>query len=196
MSLDGLRFAVVDIETTGLKANRHRILQLAVVTVDAAGNRLDEWSSYARPRFLPVARLGPRDIHGITRHDLRHAPAPATALAELAKRLDGAVLTAHNLDFDGAFLRRNAERYGVALPGGREMCTLTLSRSLDPERRLSHRLVDVCARYDIVVDRPHDALADAQATAAALPHLLREGGVESWDQLAALATPRPARQSR
>ena len=195
-SLDDVHFAVVDIETTGLDSTRHRILQVAVVTVDITGHTFDEWSSYARPRFLPIARLGPRHIHGITKAELRHAPPPSQAFAELARRLEGTVLTAHNAEFDVGFLQYHARRLGVPFPDVPQVCTLTLSRSLDPERRYSHRLIDVCERYGVALDRPHDALADAHATASVLPHLLREGEIRSWDQLAALATPRQSRWSR
>ncbi len=38
---------------------------------------------------------------------------------------------------------------------------------------MSHRLGDVAARYGVDLANPHDALADATATAAVLPHLLR-----------------------
>ena len=58
-----------------------------------------------------------------------------------------------------------------------------MSRRLDPERQLSHRLADVIARYGIANERPHDALEDALATAAVLPHLLRAHGVTTTDQL-------------
>jgi hypothetical protein len=34
--------------------------------------------------------------------------------------------------------------------------------------------------------RPHDALADADATAAVLPHLLRAHGITTVDQLSLL----------
>ncbi|NDD61368.1 MAG: hypothetical protein EBZ46_03870, partial [Actinobacteria bacterium] len=37
---------------------------------------------------------------------------------------------------------------------------------------MSHKLRDVAARYGKSTDRPHDALADAQLTAAVLPNLL------------------------
>ena len=63
------------------------------------------------------------------------------------------------------------------------LCTLTLSRRLDPDRQLSHRLGDLCARYGIELVRPHDALADADATAALLPHLLKAHGITSAAQL-------------
>ena len=188
--LDGLRFAVVDVETTGLQVTRHHILQIAVVTVDVNGRRLDEWSTYTRGRRWPLTHLGPRRIHGISRAMLRHAPTRPAALAEFARRVDGTVLTAHNAEFDLSFLLRAAERYRVRLPEVPLVCTLALSRSLDPDAARSHRLVDVCRRYGVDLDRPHDALADAQATAAALAHLVRDAGITTWDQLAAAGTPR------
>ena len=58
------------------------------------------------------------------------------------------------------------------------LCTLSLSRRLDPDRRLSHRLGDVCERFDIVNERPHDAVYDARVTALVLPHLLAAHGIE------------------
>jgi DNA polymerase III epsilon subunit-like protein len=58
-----------------------------------------------------------------------------------------------------------------------------MSRRLDPERQLSHRLADVAERYGVALDRPHDALADAAATAAILPHLLDAHRITEPEQL-------------
>lgn len=178
------RFAVVDIETSGLSPRRHRILQVAVVVVDEGGIA-DEWSSLVRVRW-PWQRLGPRRVHGLDRASLRRAPEQRAVLAELARRLDGAVFTAHNAAFDWAFIDQAARRGGVSLPEGSRLCTLRLSRLLDPERRLSHRLGDVCERYGISNDRPHDALFDARATALALPRLLAAHDVHAAGDLAPL----------
>lgn len=178
------RFAVVDIETSGLSTRRHRILQVAVVTVEG-GEIVDEWSSLVRLGW-PLQRVGPRRVHGIDRRMLRHAPRRRHVLTELATRLDGAVITAHNVRFDWPFITRAARRSRVMLGSSPRLCTLRLSRRLDPDRRLSHRLGDVCERYGVTNDRPHDALHDARATAAVLPHLLAAHGVESADDLAPL----------
>lgn len=178
------RFAVVDIETSGLSTRRHRILQVAVVTVEG-GAVVDEWSSLIRLRW-PLGRVGPRRVHGITRARLRGAPRQADVLTELAARLDGAVFTAHNVGFDWPFIQRAAQRSHVPISPDARLCTLRLSRSLDPERERSHRLSDLCERYGISNDRPHDALHDARATAAALPHLLAEHEVTTVDELGSL----------
>jgi DNA polymerase-3 subunit epsilon len=169
------RFAVVDIETSGLSTRRHRILQVAVVTV-RDDEIVDEWSSLVKLRWR-YQRIGPRRVHGLGRAELRTAPHQYDVLRQLAARLDGAVFTAHNAQFDWSFIERAAARAGVGLRPAHRLCTLTLSRLLDPERRYSHRLADVCERYGVTNDHPHDARFDARATAQVLPHLLAAHGI-------------------
>ena len=180
-------FAVVDVETSGLSARRHRLLQVAVVVARSDGTVVESWSTYVRPRFRLVARLGPRHIHGITRRRLKGAPQLAEAIEQIEQRLAGHVLTAHNLGFDQAFLRAGARRSGRRLPNAPEVCTLTIARRMDPENTYSHRLADLCSRYSIRLDDAHDALADATATAALLPHLIAGSGATTLDELEQLS---------
>src|SRR5215207_5897716 len=88
-----LRFAVVDVETSGLSTRRNRVLQVAVVTVDGNGDVIDRWSSLIRPRNRWLFRLGPRHIHGLRRSDLRQAPPLVDVMTELAIRLEGSTFT-------------------------------------------------------------------------------------------------------
>ena len=129
-ALHEVRFAVVDVETSGLSSRSHRILQVAVVLARADGTVLDRWSSYVRPRWRWFARMGPTRIHGIRRRDVRRAPTADAVLVELGRRLDGAVLAAHNLRFDWGFLAQAADRARAPLPAGPKLCTLQLARSL------------------------------------------------------------------
>lgn len=175
------RFAVVDVETSGLRHRRHRILQLAVVTVLGDGTVVDSWVTTVRPVF---GRVGPTHVHGLTRRSLRGAPSFAAVAPELVRRLDGAVFTAHNARFDWAFVRRGLERTGYPVPDAARLCTLRLSRLLDPAGRQSHRLADVAARHGVDVTRAHDALADATATAELLPQLLVEADIGDVEALA------------
>jgi DNA polymerase III epsilon subunit family exonuclease len=180
-----VRFAVVDVETSGLSAQRHRVLQVGVVVVDGTGRVVDRWASLVRPRRRVFHRVGPTRLHGIRRRDVRDAPLLADVIERLRGSIDGAVFVAHNASFDLAFLRRAAAEVGTTLPIQHTLCTLQLSRELDPERRQSHRLGALCERYDVALVRPHDALADADATAAVLPHLLAAHGLTD---LATIAT--------
>jgi DNA polymerase-3 subunit epsilon len=180
------RFAVVDLETSGLNTTRHRVLQVGVVTVDSAGVVLDEWETFVRLKW-PLSRVGPTHIHGITRSMLRGAPTVAAMLETLHSKLEGSLFVAHNARFDGEFLIQAAQRAGQSSAQmavlERRLCTLRMSRRLDPGREFSHRLGDLCERYDVALDRPHNALADAHSTAAMLPHLLIAHDVQSESDL-------------
>ncbi|MGB3736276.1 MAG: 3'-5' exonuclease [Ilumatobacter sp.] len=181
------RFAVVDLETSGLDARRHRMLQIGMVTIDASGTVHDEWETFVKLRW-PLSSVGPTHVHGITRSMLRQAPRVNHALDEFAERLGDSLFVAHNARFDGEFLARAARHrnapLGLADSLERRLCTLRMSRRLDPDRELSHRLGDVCERYAVPLDRPHEALADARATASILPHLLVAHRVTGVDDLA------------
>jgi DNA polymerase III epsilon subunit-like protein len=181
------RFAVVDVETSGLRPRRDHVLQIAVVIVEADGTVVDCWSTLVRPRRW-WHRVGPRHIHGITRRALRSAPRADEAYAELARRIGDSVVAAHNALFDAEFLQRAAGRAGVSLPLGRVVCTLELSRRLDPDRQQYHGLADLCTRYGVELNGHHDALVDATATAAVLPHLLSANGVTDVADLDALTS--------
>jgi DNA polymerase-3 subunit epsilon len=172
--LSSARFAVVDVETSGLSAHRHRLLQVGVVRVSGDGHVLGRWETLLRAPWRP---LGGRRIHGLSRRALRGAPRFSTVLPELVAELDGSILCAHNVAFDWPFLRRAFDRGGYIAPDPVRLCTLELSRSLDPDRLRSHRLADVCDRYGVALARAHDAAADAGATAAFLPQLLAEAGI-------------------
>lgn len=180
------RFAVVDLETSGFSTRKHRILQLGMVTVEADGSVVDQWSTLVKLRW-PLSRVGPTHVHGLRRRDLRGAPPIDDVLDEFSERLGDSIFTAHNARFDAEFIetalhRRSSEHAcGDALT--QRLCTLRMSRRLDPDRALSHRLGDVCSRYGVTLDRPHDALADAMATAEILPHLLRAHDVREVHDL-------------
>jgi DNA polymerase-3 subunit epsilon len=170
-------FAVVDVETSGLSTRRHRILQIGVVTVASDGTVVDQWCSLVKLRWR-FARLGPTRIHGIRRRQLRNAPTIEDAMGNVSRLVTGRILVGHNLAFDAEFLERAARQSRSPLDVSGKLCTLWLSRWLDPERTETHRLSDVCARYGVTLDRPHDALVDALATAQVLPHLLDGHGID------------------
>jgi DNA polymerase III epsilon subunit-like protein len=181
--LSATRFSVIDVETSGLSASRHRVLQIGLVTCRADGAVESTWSTMVRPFWWRIARVGPTWLHGIRRRDLRGAPRSVAAFGDLAQRIDGTVLVAHNMSFDWGFLQRGAQAAHVALPQLPRLCTLQLARSLDPERLYSHKLTDLCERYGVGHTQPHHALSDAAATAGLLPKLLADAGVDSVEAL-------------
>ena len=182
-SIDNVRFAVVDTETTGLSTDDDRVLQIGVVVVRGDGSVEREFVTYVRRLTWGVGHVGAFHIHGITRRQLRSGMKPREALETLNRLIDGCVFTAHNAKFDIGFLQSDSTRLEVPLKLTGPLCTLNLSRKLDPQRTMSHKLKDVAARFGKSTDRPHDALADAQLTAAVLPDLLAAHRVTTYAEL-------------
>jgi DNA polymerase III epsilon subunit-like protein len=110
-------------------------------------------------------------VHGITVDDLAAAPPFSAVLPELRRQLDGAVLTAHNLAFDAAFLAAECQRSGGHPPSGPGLCTLTLARALYPGRA-GYSLASCTTAAGIEQIETHRALADARATAQLLAGML------------------------
>lgn len=180
-----VRFAVVDTETTGLSTDDDRVLQIGVVVVRGDATIEHQFVTYLKRLSWGFGHVGAYHVHGITRRQLRKGMNPIEALEMLNVLIDGCVFTAHNAKFDLGFLRSDSTRLEVPLKVTGPLCTLTLSRKLDPSRSMSHKLGDVAARYGKSTDRPHDALADALLTAAVLPSLLAAHNVNSYGDLTA-----------
>ncbi|WP_031522996.1 DEDDh family exonuclease [Streptomyces sp. NRRL F-5123] len=154
-------YAVVDVETTGLGRD-DRIVSAAVYRLDARGDVQDHWYSPVNPQRDP----GPVWIHGLTAAALADAPLFPEVADELAERLAGRVLVAHNAVFDWSMLAREYARARSAAPVEQRLCTIVLSKEL----RLplaNHKLESLAAHYGVVQQRAHHALDDARVLAEA-----------------------------
>jgi DNA polymerase-3 subunit epsilon len=154
-------YAVVDVETTGL-GRTDRVVSAAVYRLDARGDVVDHWYSPVNPERDP----GPVWIHGLTSEMLEGAPTFPEIAGELAARLDGRVLVAHNALFDWNMIAREFLRMGGAAPVERRLCTIVLSRDL----RLplpNHKLESLAAHFGVEQRRAHHALDDARVLAEA-----------------------------
>lgn len=181
--IDQVRFAVVDTETTGLSTDNDRVLQIGVVVVRGNGAVEKEFVTYVRRLTWGFGHVGAFHIHGITRRQLRGGIKPREAIEKLNALISDCVFTAHNAKFDIGFLQSDSTRLQIPLKLTGPLCTLNLSRKLDPQRAMSHKLKDVAARFGKSTERPHDALADAQLTAAVLPELLSAHRIATYGEL-------------
>ena len=182
-SLEHARFAVVDVETTGVRAQvGGRILEVAVAILEGGTIHLafQALLDPGTPIPLWVARLT-----GITDGMVAGRPRFGDVVAGFGRALDAAVFVAHNARFDWRFLAAEYALAGVPAPGGKPLCTVRLTRRLVPELR--HRGLDhVAAFFGIENPARHRAFGDALATAHVLRALIeraRERGVETLEQL-------------
>ena len=101
---------IVDCETTGGNAVRHRIIEVAAILVEG-GEVVESWQSLCNPgRSVPenIQRLT-----GILPEMLRDAPSFSDICHELSQLVRGRVFVAHNARFDFSFLKNEFEREGI-----------------------------------------------------------------------------------
>lgn len=157
------RFAVVDLETTGLDAEASEVIEAgAVLLAPDAPPVL--FQRLVRPG-VPVPAIT-QTLTGLSDEDLEAAPSWAEVSAELTALLSGATVVAHNAAFERAYL-------GHLLPPGTPFLdTLELACVLRPE--LPGHSLETLARELLGRVARHRALEDALDTLAVLALLFRE----------------------
>ncbi|MCI9888882.1 hypothetical protein JT358_10495 [Micrococcales bacterium 31B] len=165
------QYAVIGCETTGIFAERgDRILEIAVVLLDASGAVQDTWSTLLNPG----PELGPTHIHGVRRQHVLQAPRFREIAPYFAQLLAGRVLVSHRAAFTLTFLRSEFERAGLAnqVTKIESMCTMRLCHEVDASTGRS--LVDCGQALGLRLRRAHEALADANAAAQIFRVLLEQ----------------------
>ena len=183
-----VRFAVVDTETTGLSTDDDRVLQIGVVVARGDGSVEHQFVTYLKRLTWGLGHVGAFHVHGITRRQLRKGMKPVEALEMMNVLIDGCVFTAHNAKFDISFLEAESERVGMKREVRNYLDTLALAREADSDRQRKHSLQALCDHYGVTVERAHEAMSDAKATATILLKLIDELGVRSTDQLPGLSS--------
>ena len=181
-------FAVVDLETTGFNPQKDRIVQMAAVLVNGRGEVVDTFDTVVKPESPEQYEHGAEHVHGISRERVENGMPLSSALSRIWSLTDGRVFTAHNARFDISFLEAESERVGMKRQVSNYVDTLALARQADSDRQRKHSLQALCEHYGVTVERAHEAMSDARATATILMKLIDELGVRSTDQLPGFST--------
>ncbi len=176
------RYVVFDLESTGLQPTAgDGLLSIGAVRLRDT-EVVDRFTTLVDPgRPIPPAGMA---YHGITDEAVRGAPGPAAAIAAFLDFAGGDVLVAHNAAFDRTLLFMEEHR-GAPAVGNPFLCSLVVSRWLDPAEA-DHSLDGLCGRAGIVIEGRHQALGDAEATAALWVQLIARAaarGVEDLQEL-------------
>ena len=164
-------YIAVDLETTGLKPDRDRILEIGAVH-RREGRTVAEFQTLVRPGMMIPAQI--TELTGITDEMAEGGCTVQEALEAFLTFCGELPLVGHNLMFDYGFLKQNTVNQGLQLEA-RGMDTLKLARQLlaEPEKK---SLEALCAHFQISRERGHRALDDAQAAADLLELLWRNYG--------------------
>lgn len=162
------KWVVVDVETSGLKATRDRVLSVAALTIDEHGTIGRELSTLVNPGCDP----GPVHIHKLTPQRLAGAPRFEDIAPQLLDMLDGRTMVAHNASFDHGFLKLETMRAGLDMPTKQRLCTVALSRRLQLDTP-NHKLSTLAAHWKVLQSNAHDAYDDARVLAQVFTHSAR-----------------------
>lgn len=167
----GQPFAVVDFETTGLRcSDGERVIEIAIVRLNGLNDPSPvRYSQLVNPQ-IPIPPTSTA-IHGITDAMVCSQP-PFSAVADTVETLlEGAVFVAHNAPFDLGFLESEFQRIGRPPPNPANVIdTLRVARTLFAFP--SCALGSLANRMQLDLRDHHRALADANATFAALQRML------------------------
>lgn len=150
-----LRPIYYDTETTGIKADKDRIVEIAAY--DPVRNlRFEKFVNPGCP--IPPEAIA---IHHITDEMVASAPSFAQVGAEFIEFCEGdVVLIAHNNDnFDVHFLRNEFERHAVSMPPWKFLDSLKWARLYRPDLP-RHTLQFLREIYGIAANNAHRALDD------------------------------------
>ncbi|MEY4793097.1 MAG: hypothetical protein RL724_33 [Pseudomonadota bacterium] len=177
------RYVVFDLEATGLDVSGgDRVISIGAVRI-RDGQVQDRFLTLVNPaRPIPV---GSMRYHGISDAMVAAAPAAPEALESFRDFIAGDVLVAHNAAFDRALIFAE-EFHGAPAIGNPFLCSLVTSHWLDPAEE-DHSLDWLCGRAGIVIAGRHQALGDAEATAALWVNLMARAAARGVDDLAELA---------
>jgi DNA polymerase-3 subunit epsilon len=169
----------LDTETTGLNPDKNDIIEFAGLREDTLETLhlkvYPERPENAHPRAL--------EVNGYTREKWDEAGAieMASAIPQIAKFLEGAILAGQNVSFDENFIKATMRRHDVETRIGYhklDVATLALIR-LRPLGAKSVSLGYVCDVLGISNEGAHTALADVHRARLAYYTLLDPPGGEA-----------------
>ena len=171
LKLKDATYVVFDVETTGLSAERDRLIEIAAVKVKN-GAEIDSFESYINPQ-RPISELITR-LTSITNDDVKDAPLEKEVMTNFYNWLDkDDILVAHNAKFDLGFLDTCFERLGLENKNNASIDTLFVSRAENKEAK-RHGLSNLAKLYKVRLVQHHRAIYDTKATAEIFIKMLNQ----------------------
>ena len=163
------KYAIIDIETTGGRADREKITEIAIILHDGE-KILDKWETLINPeRAIPYNIT---QITGITDRMVADAPKFFQVAKKIVEMTEGAIFVAHNVRFDYGFIREEFRRLGFTYMR-KQLCTVRLSRKAFPGIK-SYALGNLIKHFGIKVNARHRAMADTAATVEILEMIFQK----------------------
>lgn len=153
-------YIVLDIETSGLSAERDRIIEIAAIHI-----KDDEITEEFQTLVSQNIQLSEKitSLTGITSDMLANGIPISTALEKLTEFVGSYPILLHNVSFDCEFLQNEARRNKVKLFTNQCLDTLSLARRKVRGVK-TYSLTVLCEHFGIDVSGAHRALTDCHLT--------------------------------
>ncbi|WP_158281473.1 exonuclease domain-containing protein [Sediminitomix flava] len=162
-----VKYAVVDLETTGGNTSEGKITEIAIYIHDGE-KIIDEFNSLINPeKDIPPFITS---LTGISNKMVADAPKFYEVAKEIVEKTKDCLIVAHNSDFDYNFLKHEFKSLGYTYRRD-SLCTVELSRILIPGKE-SYSLGKLCKDLGIEINGRHRAAGDARATVNLLEMML------------------------
>ena len=179
---DDTEFVVFDIETTGLSVKHCKIIEIGAVRIDKNGKELGRFSEFVNPE-VPIP-YNIEKLTSITDSMVAGAPTIEVILPRFLEFCRGAVLVAHNAEFDTGFIREYSLRLGYEYDFT-ALDTMTLAQVFIPDIG-RYNLDRLCKYFNVVNKHHHRACDDADVTGKIflkLMDLIRARGINDVRKL-------------
>ncbi len=156
------KFVVVDIETSGLDYEKHKIIEIGAVLTNSQGEVLDKFESLIKQEIKLSNDI--IKLTGITDEDLKNGRCEKQVLEDFLSFIKNYPLVGYNFNFDMKFLNYNLEKNSL-----KEITNTTYDLKTYVKREKmflkNYKLETVLKEYGIIKKVDHRALADALVTA-------------------------------
>lgn len=166
-----MKYAIVDIETTGGNHKTGRITEIAIVLHD--GHEVEgHYETLVNPEEIIPPFI--TQLTGIHNHMVDDAPLYGDVAWMLKNLLSDRIFVAHNVQFDYRFVQMEFNRLGVKYVSD-HLCTIRSSRNIFPGLK-SYSLGKLCDSLGIDLENRHRAAGDAMATAELFSLMHKKAG--------------------
>ncbi len=162
------KYVVFDIETTGFSSDRDKIIEIGAAKYEN-GQKVDGFSEFINPGIPIPYRI--TQLTSITDDMVMQAPSVEEILPKFLEFCKGYIVVGHNVQFDIAFIKKNAKDLGLPCPLT-TMDTMDMARVLLPGHK-SYNLDAVGKLLNIVNPHHHRAIDDAETTGMIFERLLK-----------------------
>ena len=164
-------YIAVDLEMTGLRPVRDKILEIGAVYVKN-GQIMESYETLVNPGIMIPPEI--TELTGITQAMAEGGTDTKAAMTGFLEFRRNLPLVGHNILYDYSFLKQNAANCDLELEA-MVLDTLKLSRKLLPGLE-KKTLVAMCEYFHIIRKQEHRALCDAEAAAQLLELLKKQFG--------------------